>query len=436
MMGLTIIVLGVVFVIQKHFVPMIYQQQIQEDMQAEINSLDMLLQGSEEENQASLFINFQLRQTYLIKVYDIYGNELFNDIPTNLRTSTVITLNNEPILDEYFDGLIPYVLRLEKKEDFIYRIATPTEGLYQTIEALDTLYLYIVIAGLFVATLASFIFSRNIVHPINTLKKMSETLGKKSLILQRNDEIGALSRALESLRTSLYETIDKLERELQREKRQDTVAKQFVSNVSHEYQTPLAVMLAAIETLADHQSMTDKDKATYFKMIENEARHLEKLSKDILLLSKFHIMTPGNDSIVVSKVLQQVMNELQLVHPTPTFKIKYDTSEIPIHMSEHHLKQVITNVVENAIFHHTNHDIMIEMTKHPMGMVLSVMNEASMDNDDLPHLTDPFYKKMSKGHGLGLAIVKGILDTYGFMLNYGYEKDKFTLKIYFFGENT
>ena len=72
-------------------------------MQTEMMSLDALLMNAEEDEHESIFLNFQIRLAYQIKLYDIYGVEIFSDNPSNLRTSTVISLNNAPIIDEYFD---------------------------------------------------------------------------------------------------------------------------------------------------------------------------------------------------------------------------------------------------------------------------------------------------------------------------------------------
>lgn len=435
MMGLTFILLGVVFLIQKQFVPIIYQQHIQSDMQTEMMSLDALLMNAEEDEHESIFLNFQIRLAYQIKLYDIYGVEIFSDNPSNLRTSTVISLNNAPIIDEYFDGLIPYVLRLEKTEQYIYRITSPTEGLYQTIEALDTLYIYIFFSGLLVATLSAFIFSRNIVKPINTLKKMSESLGKASLLLDRSDEIGALSKALESLRTSLYETIEKLERELKREKSQDALSKRFIANVSHEYQTPLAVMLAAIETLHDHQEMSQKDKDKYFQMITEEAKHLERLSKDILMLAKLNILTPIHEQSNLNQMVQMVTEELSMIHKNVILKMVQPKKDIVINIAQHHLKQVLINVLDNAVTHQVGHQIDIKFEEQNDKVSIFMSNRMNpIKNDELPHLFDPFYKKDSKGHGLGLAIVKGILDAYDYDYGFHTSDDTFSFYIHFWSK--
>lgn len=435
MISLTILILGVVFFMQKTFVPVIYQKQIQSDMQSEIQSLDALLRTTDEENRLNVFNDYQLRQTYDINVYNIFGEELFNDAPVNLRTSTVITLNEKPIEDTFYDGFIPYTLRLEKKDAFIYKITIPTEGLYQTIDAIDTLYFYIVLSGLVVSLFTAFIFSRNIAKPINQLKAMSEDLGKKSLRLERKDEIGALSVALETLRSSLYETIDKLQKELKREKSQDVISKRFVANVSHEYQTPLAVMMAAIETLSDHINMSNDEKRKYFDMIQHEAKHLENLSKDILLLSKIPMFIPRDEKTYIKPNIDNVIEKMRLIHQSIEFHVDIPNKPILIEMSDYHFTQILTNLIDNAIAHGTSNEVMIKLAYTQKQLKLEISNEANIMNEtDLPHLFDAFYKASSSGHGLGLAIVKGILDAYHMQYDYTYKENVFTFYIQIIGD--
>jgi len=432
MMSLTTALLIVVFVIQRQFIPMIYQEQRQSDMHAEIVEINRLLMNADYAEHASIVSNFNSRTTYELYVFDVYGKAVFSNQSADLRTSTIIELNQQAIENDYFDGLIPYLLRIEKTDLYIYQLSIPTEGLYQTIRAINSLYIYILIIGLLVSTLFAFIFSNNISRPINKLKKMSESLGEKSLLIERNDEIGSLSKALESLRVSLNDSIQELERELEREKKQDTLSKQFIANVSHEYQTPLAVMLAAIETLIDHDNFTKKEKDHYFSMITREAKHLEALSKDMLLLSQTHIITPIDETVELNQVISEVVSELKMIFTDVKVHVKASEESNVVKIGKQHIKQIVENVINNAMRHQTDQSVYIDVGIDAKGAYLSVENHTDiLVEDDLAHIMDPFYKKASRGHGIGLAIIKNLLSIYRYHYVLSLKKQRFSIKINF-----
>jgi signal transduction histidine kinase len=200
----------------------------------------------------------------------------------DLTTQTKIALLQGPIVSRFFDGNRSFYTRIETTESYIIQMSFDVESLNQFINVMNTLTVYLGLLGFFIAIIISFVMGSYITKPIISLSKdvLSNTTIKP---LRRSDEIGTLNRSLVKYQDEINQLILKLKNELEREKSQDILMKTFIANTSHEIQTPLSIMLVAVETLED-KILHDHDQ-TYTHMIKTEIKHLEHLIKDMMILS-------------------------------------------------------------------------------------------------------------------------------------------------------
>ena len=251
------------------------------------------------------------------------------------------------------------------------------------------------------------ISTRSLVRPLKTLTKATTSVARRKepehLPVERQDEIGILAKQFQAMSNTINQT----------EARQ----RRFVSNVSHEFQSPLTSLVGYAEKLADG---TEGESREYAQIIEQETRRLSQLTKQLLLLSRLDENPPILETNVnvlhsVSEVIQ--MNAFML--DQKGIAVITDISPDVVLMSDPVLlAQVWNNVLVNAV--HASHDggtIHITCKVDP-DIVISFTDEgAGMDDETKEHLFDRFYRgdtaRTSQGTGLGLAITSDILTLHG-----------------------
>ena len=421
--GLVLALFLLIYAASQSIIPSVYIRQSQEIMNQRFEELnDELIQAFDFDSLQNKYNEYKLRSPYDIQVYNLKGEALFENI-SRLSPSILINLNEGYIDDLYYDGYVSFLVRIERFDEYIYKTEVPLDGLYQTISTTNDVLLIVFILSFILAIFFSFLISKITTNPIKKLKIMSESYNNK-LELNRKDEIGQLSKAIDRLRRNLKSTITKLEQELEREKKQDKLVKLFIANVSHEFQTPLAIMLGAIETLADNKNLSIDHKNKYFDMINLEIKRLENLTKDILKLSKIQITDEQMDHFKINDFFEEIVDNIKLIHKNEKIILDLEKSNPYILFNRNRFEQVLINILTNSIKHKKKGKIAIKSFKNDSKIQIEVSNEVdNLFEKDLPHLFDAFYKKSSNGNGLGLAIVKSILEKQKVKFGFRLEKN-------------
>lgn len=263
-----------------------------------------------------------------------------------------------------------------------------------------------------VISIALFIFStRYLVKPITQLTEATKQIAAGNYNLRlpgtRRDEVGQLAGNFMTM-----------SRELER------VAlsrQQFVSNVSHEIQSPLTSIQGFAKVLADER-LSPSERQHYSTIIEEESRHLSLLSRQLLLLSS---LESGQEAIArttfsllgqirqAAKLLQWQLEDKEL-----SLKISVPDT-IQLHGDEVLLMQVWMNLLGNAVNHIPN-GRSIEVRAEQTGAHHLVYIRDTGDGiaeEHLPFLFDRFYRadrarKHTGRTGLGLSIVKKIIQIH------------------------
>lgn len=203
----------------------------------------------------------------------------------------------------------------------------------------------------------------------------------------------------------------------------------FVANVSHELKTPLTALLGFIETILHGPAREDAAaRDRFLKIMESEAARMNRLVGDLLSLNRVEAterMRPTG-RVDLRGLVQSVLHRLTGMAEESGLAIETDLPEtqVPVPGDEDQLRQVLTNLVENAIKYGADGArIAVTLTRpsyHPRlrcdAVELSVRDfGAGFDPVHIPRLTERFYRVDSHrsralgGTGLGLAIVKHIV---------------------------
>jgi signal transduction histidine kinase len=199
----------------------------------------------------------------------------------------------------------------------------------------------------------------------------------------------------------------------------------FLANITHELKTPLAVMQAAGENIADGRVTDDKKLKSYGDHIYNESVRLRKMIEKLLDVARVDAgqgmveQTPLQIEEVVNQVC--LSNKEHLASNGFSFELQAE-DHLPMAMVDPvHLETILNNLIENAIKYSTNEKfIKVEVEKRGNSIAVSVTDKG----DGIPKkqqrlIFEKFYRventltAKTKGHGLGLSIVKNLVEMNG-----------------------
>lgn len=206
--------------------------------------------------------------------------------------------------------------------------------------------------------------------------------------------------------------------------------KDFIGNVSHELQTPLAIAINKLELLLEKGNLDDAQ-AQNLADIMGIIERLVKLNKSLLLLTKIeNKQFPDEQQISLNQIVRQTISDMEEIAEYKNISIHLNESgELSAKMDKSLANIIISNLLRNALFHNVsggNIDIHLSET------AFSISNTGVNTPLDEKKIFSRFHKSeaATSGSGLGLAIVKAIGDLYGFSVIYKYENQQhhFTLK--------
>jgi len=271
---------------------------------------------------------------------------------------------------------------------------------------------FMLVLSLVLSFLLILFSSRFIVHPIKTLAAATKRIAGGNYHLKldtgRKDELGRLSRDFETMSVGLAHV---------EEKRQE-----FVSNVSHEIQSPLTSIKGFSQALRE-EGLPEDLRNHYLEIIENESTRLSSLSQQLLTLSFLdHEVDKTNWSAFdVSEQLKETAAATAWQRQEKEQTISLDLEPIVMSGDPKLMQLVWTNLISNAI-HYTPDGGLITVTSRDLKKATEVVvadTGIGIDGKDFAHLFERFYKadsartRSEKSTGLGLSIVKKIVELHG-----------------------
>lgn len=206
----------------------------------------------------------------------------------------------------------------------------------------------------------------------------------------------------------------------------------FISNMTHEFKTPISTISLACEALGDSDMVDDHSKqniSPFVKMIHQENKRLELLVESILnsaVIDKGEIQHNYTDVDVKELILGLVENaQFRIQTINGKISIQFEGDDYIIIADKMHLTNLIANLLENAIkYSKENPEIKLFLERNTKGLQLSVIDKGiGIKKEHLPKVFDKLYRIPTgnlhnvKGFGLGLSYVKSICEEYGWEIN-------------------
>lgn len=259
------------------------------------------------------------------------------------------------------------------------------------------------------------ILSKKIVNPLKTLGNKMDEFAKKGELkskveIDSGDEIEELSKRFEKMSKNIEILIDDLKNEKNKQKK-------FFNNMTHEIRTPLTTIIGYANIL---KKLDDPKKSSQaLNYIENEGKRLLRLVNDIIANSKFKSgknIKLEKESTNLNELVKESVKIMNYKAKKYNIKINiYFESKIKVMIDQDKIKEVLLNIIDNAIIHSNSQKIDILLQNNISKTVLKIIDYGSGINFDYEKLLDKQMKKNQflDGHGLGLNISKDIMELHG-----------------------
>ncbi len=249
-----------------------------------------------------------------------------------------------------------------------------------------------------------------IVRPDGSIK----WIWSKTFPVKKNGEIIRIVGIAEdiSLRKE-YEA--KIQEALAKEKELNDLKSRFISMVSHEFRTPLGLILSSTELLQNYGNKWNEEKRNeQFERIKKSVDNLTGLIKDIIALSEEESgkikITPVEIDIVnfLKELIDEIKNSLEK-YPEIQFNTK---KSLKVFADKKLLRQIFMNLISNAVkFTPEKRNVFISLTVNQKTFSVKIKDEGiGIPNKELENIFQPFIRAKNaaeiKGSGLGLSIVK------------------------------
>ena len=311
---------------------------------------------------------------------------------------------------------------------------SPVEGIKSSVHIANRLLIYVGIITLIIGVLINLYLSRRVTDPIRELVDISEKMSKLDFdvkytsggdneIALLGSHMNVLSQTLEHTISELKTANNNLQNELNRKAEIDEMRKEFLSNVSHELKTPIALIQGYSEGLKDCVNADEESRDYYCDVIIDEAGKMNKLVRNLLELNQLEF---GKDNVTMERfdIVELVSNCIQavdilikqdglLAEFSPAEEVMY------VWADEFKVEQVVNNYLSNAIHYCKNEKrISVRIVRNGECVRISVFNSGDpIPEESLPHLWTKFYKvdkartREYGGSGIGLSIVKAVMDS-------------------------
>lgn len=420
-----------------------------------LKTYEMLEQAAQEEYLSTDVFKIELekisgRYNIMGAVQDMNGNMVGtfgNDMEILkglLWDRIYMPIHNSAILKTTDNYTVQKVTDLKTRTDYMemtgwlsggqaFYMRTPLDNIKESVAVANRLLMYVGLTGSLMSSLIIWLVSKKITEPILKLTDISERMAQldfearydgkgENEIALLGDNINILSKTLEETIGELKTANNELKKDIEKKTQIDEMRKEFLSNVSHELKTPIALIMGYAEGLAECVNEDAESRSFYCDVIQDEAAKMNRMVKELMSLSQ---LESGSDVVNMERfdVVTLICNYVQTAQIlTRQYGIsvrmkQYDA--IYVWGDEFKTEEVFANYFTNAVNHAKGDKLIdIRLTKQENKVRISVFNTGEqIPEESIPHLWEKFYKvdkarsREYGGSGVGLSIVKAIMES-------------------------
>ncbi len=387
---------------------------------------------------------FENKNDVSIDLYNAYGEQLYvsrSTIDFSDKKVNVISRAEDgkdggyySILQEEGSDIQYNVYGRTLSNGYEIEITSLISPITQSEEAATSFTVLLSVVGLIFALIAVSLFAGRFTKPLEEINEITAAMARREFTrrckIGRRDEIGELAENINHMSDSLDKALTELEEknkqllsDIERERKLDGIRKEFISSVSHELKTPIAIIRGYAEGLLALDKNDTGAQGEYSRIIVSEA---ERMNEQVLRLLEISLYESGGYQLKESTFSIGKMIDDYLAVSKPLFSEKGITakSTVPAQLlvvgDEQKLFTVLSNYIQNGVAHADGEkQIVCRCEKNDGAVRVFVYNTGEpIAEEDADKLFMSFYRadkahSRSEGRfGLGLSIVKAIMDVH------------------------
>ena len=338
--------------------------------------------------------------------------------------------------------------------DYVAYIRLPMSSITESVQISNKFLYFIASIVIVVGGIVTLYISKQFSSPISEIstiaKKMSNLDFSQKYIVKGDDEINELGKSINTMSEKLEKTINQLrssnvelEKDIEKKSKIDEMRKSFISDVSHELKTPIALIQGYSEGLLENVNTDEESRKFYAEVILDEATKMDRMVRQLIELTKLEYekreFNRSNFNIV--ELEKEICRSSKVMLEEKQVEVKFETEDvINVYADDTYTSQIITNYLTNAIKNTKEIDgqkyIKITNTIINDKVRITVFNTGeNISEENLPRIWNRFFKadearhRADGGSGIGLSIVKAIMNNSG--NDYGVENKIDGVEFYF-----
>lgn len=321
--------------------------------------------------------------------------------------------------------------------DSIY-IRMPISSIKDSVKISNNFLYSIGIITVIISGVAILIISKRFTKPIAELSgianKMSNLdFSQKYRIKDSGDEIDNLGKSINKMSNKLEDTITQLqknnvelEKDIEEKSKIDDMRKQFISDVSHELKTPIALIQGYSEGLIENVNTDEESRQFYAEVILDEANKMDKMVKELLELMKLEYGAKklNNAYFNIVELINEELRKYTVMLNENNIEVKFSLKEpVYVYADSNLIEQVLNNYISNGIKNietvNKEKHIKVSIKMIEDKIRVSVFNTGkNISEENMQKIWNRFYKEDGSrnrelgGTGIGLSLVKAIMNNY------------------------
>lgn len=323
----------------------------------------------------------------------------------------------------------------------LFIMRTAVESIIESVKLANRFLAYVGVIAVFISAFVIWIVTRKLTDPILELAVIAEKMtnldfdakyqsGGENEIAMLGSYMNQMSDKLETVISELKTANNELQSDIQKKEEIDEMRKEFLSNVSHELKTPIALIQGYAEGLKEGISDDEESREYYCEVIMDEAAKMNRMVKKLLTLNQLEF---GNEVVAMERfdlvlLIKNMIQASDILLKQKEITVRFE-NENPVYVwaDEFKTEEVLMNYFSNAINHAANEKIIVvKIIGKESTVRVSVFNTGiPIPEEAIEQVWTKFYKvdkartREYGGSGIGLSIVKAIMEA--FHQQYGVE---------------
>ena len=322
-----------------------------------------------------------------------------------------------------------------KRGEYLLAMRIPLADIQDSAAISRQLMLRIGLLGIVIGSIIMFSYASTFTKPIKEIAAASEEMARLNFDVKvrtdRKDEIGMLGHSINSMSEQLEHTIAdlktanvELRKDIEKKEQIDEMRKDFLSHVSHELKTPIALIQGYAEGLKENINDDEESRDFYCDVISDEAMKMNTMVRKLLNLNQIEF---GNNTLDIrrfdlSQLITNKISASKILFEKKQARCEF-TEESPEYVwaDELMIEEAFSNYLSNALNHvKEGGQIRIWFEKKEKDLRLHVSNQGrQIPEEDLDKIWIKFYKvdkartREYGGSGIGLSLVAATMEAHG-----------------------